>query len=64
MVNPTVMRPTNKGVPGDQPTDMIFKEEIKEYVDRLRGMKDNMATIQAVVWGQCSESMKSKVKSI
>jgi hypothetical protein len=43
---------------------MIFKEEIKEYVNRLRGMKDNMATIQAVVWGQCSESMKSKVKSI
>jgi hypothetical protein len=37
MVNPTVMRPTDKGVPGDPTDDMIFKEEIKEYVDRLAG---------------------------
>jgi hypothetical protein len=64
MTNPAIVRPTNEGVPGDPTDDMIFKEEIKEYVNRLRGMKDNMATIQAVLWGQCSESMKSKVKSI
>jgi hypothetical protein len=26
---------------------MIFKEEVKEYVNRLRGLKDNMATVYA-----------------
>jgi hypothetical protein len=37
---------------------------VKEYVRPVRSLKSNMATIQAVVWGQCSEAMKAKIKSL
>ena len=44
--------------------ELIYTEEVKEYVKRLREMKSNLATIHAVAWGQCSEAMRAKVKSL
>lgn len=52
--------------PGDNPgktAEMIFAEEVKEYVKRTRTLKSNLATIHAVIWGQCSEAMKAKIKA-
>ena len=42
----------------------IQKEEIKEYVKRVRVLKSNMGTMYAIMWGQCSEDMKNKVKAV
>ena len=38
----------------------IFAEEVKAYVKRNHTLKSNLAT---VIWGQCSDDMKVKVKT-
>ncbi|KAI2491005.1 hypothetical protein MHU86_23573 [Fragilaria crotonensis] len=42
----------------------IWDEELREFVKRKGAFKGNLATIQAVVLGQCSESMKKKLRSL
>jgi hypothetical protein len=42
----------------------IFQEELKEYVKRKRAHHGNLATVYAVIWGQCRDAMKSKLKSL
>lgn len=44
--------------------ELIYVEELKEYVKRSRSLKGNLAAMHAVIWGQCSEAMKAKVKSM
>lgn len=36
---------------------------MKEYVKRNRTLSSNLAALHAVIWGQCSEAMKAKIKS-
>ena len=43
---------------------MIWDEELREFVKRKGAFKSNMATTQAVILGQCSESMMDKLKSL
>ena len=44
---------------------MIWKEEIKAYLNRFGVLRGNMAAIFAVAIGQCSaEAMKAKLKSL
>ena len=47
----------------DETDEAIWKEEVKDYVHRGRVLKGNLAAIHAVIWGQCSEAMKAKVKA-
>ena len=60
---PTLTMPEEPGTEAGKTAEMIFTEEIKEYVKRTRTLKSNLATLHAVIWGQCSEAMKAKVKS-
>ena len=43
---------------------MIKEQEIKDYVKRRRQLRGNLAAIFAVAWGQCSEPMRAKLKSL
>jgi hypothetical protein len=64
MKEPTIVMPTK---PGDEPSktaDMINSEEVKEYVKRVRTFKSNLAALHVVIWGQCSEAMQARVKSL
>ncbi|KAI2502818.1 Reverse transcriptase (RNA-dependent DNA polymerase) [Fragilaria crotonensis] len=63
MAAPTIERPDNIVEAADKLKEMIFAEEVKEYVKRTRTLKSNLATIFAVAWGQCSEAMKARVKT-
>ncbi|KAI2512761.1 Reverse transcriptase (RNA-dependent DNA polymerase) [Fragilaria crotonensis] len=57
-------RPAWRPAPGAGETmKMIFAEEVKEYVKRTRALASNIATVFAVIWGQCSENMKARVKT-
>ena len=47
----------------DETDEAIWKEELKDYVHRDRMLKGDLAAIHAVIWGQCSEAMKAKVKA-
>ena len=64
MTQPVIEKPTSPGADADETDTLIWKEDVKEYSKRLRIMRGNLAAIQAVVWGQCSEAMKAKIKSI
>ncbi|KAI2494383.1 hypothetical protein MHU86_20155 [Fragilaria crotonensis] len=65
----TTMRTPTIDLPGDlapgagETMKMIFAEEVKEYVKRTRALASNIATVFAVIWGQCSENMKARVKT-
>jgi hypothetical protein len=64
MKQPTVEKPKALETTVTKTDELIFGEEIKEYVKRTTILKNNMAAIHAVVWGQCSEAMKAKLKSL
>jgi hypothetical protein len=65
----TTMRTPTIDLPGDlapgagDTMKMIFAEEVKEYVKRTRVLASNVATVFAVIWGQCSENMKARVRT-
>ena len=42
----------------------IYKEDIKEYVQRQSTLQDNMGRAYEVVWGKCSKPMREKVESM
>jgi hypothetical protein len=63
MKNPEIQKPKELG---EKPTDFdraIQQEEAKDYVKRARILKSNMSTVFSVIWGQCSDDMKTKLKS-
>lgn len=63
MTAPEIERPEKPGADADEVDEAIWKEELKEHVKQVRVLKGNLATMMAVIWGQCSEAMKSKLKS-
>jgi hypothetical protein len=49
----------------DEIDDLVFKEQIKQYVTRCSALKGNLAAIWSVAIGQCTgETMKAKLLSI
>jgi hypothetical protein len=64
MSEPIINMPEETEEGSGKTQELIYTEEVKEYVKRLREMKSNLATIHAVAWGQCSEAMRAKVKSL
>jgi hypothetical protein len=64
MRTPTIDLPSNLAPGAGATMKMIFAEEVKEYVKRTRALASNIATVFAVIWGQCSErNMKARVKT-
>jgi hypothetical protein len=61
---PTLGEPNNLDPNANQTQMLIWNKEIKEYVKHARQLQGNLATIYAVTWGQCSEAMKAKIKSL
>ena len=63
MALPTIELPVD---PGEKPTriqEAVWNGEMAEYVKRVRALTGNLATGMVVIWGQCSEAMKSKISS-
>jgi len=64
METPKIDMPTDPGSNASKTQDMIYAEKIKEYVKRETALTGNMRLVYAVIWGQCSEAMKAKIKSV
>ena len=64
MKTPTLERPAVSDDDADETDMAIWNEDIKDYAKRKRALRGNLAAIQAVIWGQCREAMKAKLKSI
>jgi hypothetical protein len=63
MTMPTIDMPNEPGPDQTELNRLIWKEEIKDFVNRNRALKGNMAALFAVIWGQCSDGMKEKIKA-
>jgi hypothetical protein len=64
ITQPTIEMPAEVG---DKATDvelLIQREEVKQYVSRTKDLKGHLAAIHSVAWGQCSEALKAKLKSL
>jgi hypothetical protein len=48
----------------DPLTFALWKEQITDYSKRKGVIQQNTKAVFAVIWGQCSESMKDKIKSL
>jgi hypothetical protein len=63
---PCIVKP--KALTDKQKTDdlevALWKEEVGAYSKRTGVVKPNMKAIFAVIWGQCNESLKDKLRSI
>ena len=42
----------------------VWKKQVDHYVIRAEHVAQNLKAIFAVVWGQCSDSMRAKLKSL
>jgi hypothetical protein len=61
-------RPTTPGKTGTPPTmdavdQAIFNEEIWQFVKEKAGIVAAMMGLYSVIWGQCSEKLRSRLKS-
>jgi hypothetical protein len=56
--------PTANNAKASKLQEMVYVEQVKGYVKRLTKLSSNLATLHAVIWGQCSESMRAKVKAL
>ncbi|KAI2492643.1 hypothetical protein MHU86_21919 [Fragilaria crotonensis] len=61
---PVLEKPARPGEEADETDIAIWNEDVRDYAKRKRVLRGNLAAIHAVIWGQCSESMKAKVKSL
>ena len=43
---------------------MIWETQVKSYVKRLETLESNSRAVYAIVWGQCSAMMQSKLESL
>jgi hypothetical protein len=59
-----VEKPEKPGDNADKVDLEIWKEDIRDLSKRKGVLHGNLAAIHAVIWGQCSEAMKAKIKSL
>ena len=61
---PDVAMPVDIGPDATVTTKMIHQERVKQWVRRSDTLVVNLANIHSVVWGQCSEAMKTRVRTL
>jgi Zinc knuckle len=64
MVEPRILPPDDPGDNATKLQEALWTEQVKTYSKRIDTLRSNLAATHAVIWGQCSEAMKSKIKSI
>ena len=61
---PVLEKPPDPGPDADEGDRELWKEDLKDLSKRRRILRGNLMAVQAVIWGQCSDAMKAKIKSI
>ena len=61
---PTIPKPAKLDDKADELEQLILREEINQYVSRVKNLQSDMAALHSVIWGQCSEAHKAKIKSL
>jgi hypothetical protein len=64
MKEPNLVEPVDPGTSATKLQELKYIEQVKLFVKREVALVSNLATMHAVIWGQCSESMKAKIKGL
>ena len=64
MDEPEIEMPVEPRANPSRTEDMIYAEQIKQYVKQQAALTSNLAATHAVMWGQCSETMKTRVRTL
>jgi hypothetical protein len=63
LVLPTIPEPGEPSTDTSEFKKEVWRTQVKSYVSRLEVLDSNLKTAYAVVWGQCSTMMRTKVKA-
>jgi hypothetical protein len=44
--------------------DIIQEASLKSFARFTKELRSNLTTLYAVIWGQCSEAMRTKIKAL
>jgi Zinc knuckle len=64
MVAPNITEPADLPATPTKRQEVIWEAGLKSYSRRLEEMRSNLTTLYAVIWGQCSEAMRTKIRAL
>jgi hypothetical protein len=64
MIVPTITEPEDLPVGHTKRQEVIWEAGLKSYSRRLEEVRSNLTTLYAVIWGQCSEAMRTKIRAL
>ena len=63
LVLPTLTAPVNLPATADELEKLLWKQDVVRYAQRRAHLLDNRIAVYAVIWGQCSEALRAKIRS-
>ena len=63
-VDLTQHKPVHPGSSADKTDLRIWEKQVDEYVKRINAYANNKEALFAILWGQCSDSMQTRLKTI
>jgi hypothetical protein len=64
MIAPTITEPPDIDDKASKREVLIWEAALKSFSRRSEELRSNLTTLYAVIWGQCSESMRNKIKAL
>jgi hypothetical protein len=60
---PSITRPLDLTSSASEFEKLQWKQEVEDYFKRNRQLQHNTKTVYSVIWGQCSEALRARLKS-
>jgi hypothetical protein len=64
MTAPLLVEPADLPTGAGKREEVIWEASLKTFARRTEELRSNLTTIYAVIWGQCSEAMRTKIRSL
>jgi hypothetical protein len=64
MSAPDIVEPTDLPATSTKKQELIWESALKSHSRRVDELRSNLTTIYAVIWGQCSEAMRTKIRAL
>jgi Zinc knuckle len=64
MTAPKIEEPPDLPATPTKRQEVIWEASLKSYSRRVEELRSNLTTLYAVIWGQCSEAMRTKIRAL
>ena len=64
MAEPALTMPDEPEEGATKTQELFYSEKLKRYMRHEDTLVGNLAALHAITWGQCSEAMKTKLRSL